>query len=107
MEPGLKLASIRTLGPVLGSVRKLHNVFTILNTSHFENASQINDFGAINTGKPRYLLTLACGFPNRSIGSPNNMYVRRVSESVILALALLIASPRVNEGSVKRSLTRF
>lgn len=56
---------------------------------------------------PCYLPTAARGLCNRSIGSPNRMYVRRVSGSLIFDLAFLIASPKVNEGFVKSSLTRF
>ena len=55
---------------------------------------------------PCYFRT-AGGLRKRNIGSPNRMYVRRVSGSLIFDLAFLIASPRVNEGSVNSSLTRF
>ena len=54
-----------------------------------------------------YLPTAADGRRKRSIGSPNRMYVRRVSGSLIFDLASLIASPKVKEGTVKSSFTRF
>jgi hypothetical protein len=52
MEPALNLAGIRTTGPMLGPVNNLHNVFAIFNASHFDYAIEINNSGAMNTGKP-------------------------------------------------------
>ena len=47
------------------------------------------------------------GLRMRNRGSPNRMYIRRVSGSLIFVLAFMIASPKANEGSAKRSRTRF
>jgi hypothetical protein len=61
MEPALKLVGIRTAGPMLGAITQLHNVFAILNTPEFENASQVNDFGTMNTGKSSWVQLLSQG----------------------------------------------
>jgi len=61
MEPALKLVGIRTPGPMLRAITQLHNVLAILNTPKFENASQVDNFRTMNSGKPSGVKLLSKG----------------------------------------------
>jgi hypothetical protein len=61
MEPALNLAGIRTAGPMLRAIAELYNVLVILKTPKFENASQVDDFGTMNSSKASRVKLLSQG----------------------------------------------